>query len=65
MWTGSHLALLEWWLNEEPHRTAAEMAIIEMQLLINGYVWAGGIDGGLMQFDVSLLAADADGARGA
>ncbi|MDQ1679403.1 MAG: hypothetical protein QOI42_262 [Frankiaceae bacterium] len=65
MWTGSHLALLEWWLNEEPHRTAAEMAIIEMQVLIHGYVWAGGLEGGL-EFDTSLLSAlDDNRGRGA
>ncbi|MCU1676218.1 MAG: TetR/AcrR family transcriptional regulator [Frankiales bacterium] len=54
-WTGSHTALVEWWLNEEPQRTADEVTIIAMQLLIRGYVWAGGLEPGALTFDDSDL----------
>jgi AcrR family transcriptional regulator len=64
-WTGSFVALLEWWLAEETGRTAEEMTIITMELLIRGYVWAGGLDERGFEFDTSLLAArpPADDAR--
>jgi AcrR family transcriptional regulator len=52
-WTGSHLALLDWWLNEEPQHSADELTMMAMQLLVNGFAWANGLDG--FTFDDSDL----------
>ena len=57
-WTGSHLALLEWWLHEAPEHTPEELTVIAMQLLIRGYVWAGGLEDSRMTFDSSALVAE-------
>jgi AcrR family transcriptional regulator len=59
-WTGSHIALVEWWLNEAPERTADDLTIIAVQLLIRGYVWAGGLDEGTLTFDESDLTDTSD-----
>jgi AcrR family transcriptional regulator len=56
-WTGSHLALLDWWLNEQPQLSADELTLIAMQLLVHGYAWANGLDS--FTFDDADLRAPA------
>jgi len=59
-WSGSHLALLEWWLAEAPERTGDEMAVDAMRLLINGPVWALGVEGKGIVLDESGFTAQPD-----
>ena len=59
-WTGSHLALLEWWLNEVPEHSADEIALISMQLLIYGYPWAAGLEPGQLVLDTSAYPSHPD-----
>lgn len=50
-WTGSHLALLQWWLEEAPHLAAEEVALLEVRLLIDGYPAALGFEPGGLRMD--------------
>jgi AcrR family transcriptional regulator len=59
-WSGSHLALLEWWLEETPERTGDEVALDAMRLLINGPVWALGVEGKGIALDESRFTARPD-----
>ena len=59
-WTGSHLALLEWWLNEVPDRSADEIALISLQLLVNGYPWGAGLEPGQLVLDTSAYPSHGD-----
>jgi AcrR family transcriptional regulator len=53
-WTGSHLALLDWWLNDQPQLSADEVTVIAMNLLVHGSHWGLGLDG--LEFDDTELA---------
>ena len=55
-WTGSHLALLDWWLNDQPQLHADEVTIIAMNLMVHGSNWGLGLEE--LEFDDSQLAQD-------
>jgi hypothetical protein len=46
--TGAYLALLDWWLQDEPERTATEVAHMALALLLNGFAWAMGLENKLV-----------------
>ena len=54
--TGAYLALLDWWLQDEPEHTATEVAHMAIGLLLNGFAWALGLENTLV-LDESLAAS--------
>ncbi len=46
-WAGSFTSLLDWWLVDSPERSVAEMADVGIALLVNGFAWSIGVEGGI------------------
>ncbi|MEO6715143.1 MAG: TetR/AcrR family transcriptional regulator [Mycobacteriales bacterium] len=50
-WVGEHLALIGWWLEDEPPYSAADLTRMRLQLMMHGPLWARGISPEEMTFD--------------
>jgi AcrR family transcriptional regulator len=51
MWVGQFVALLSWWLDEEPQRSAAELTKAHLLVTVHGQLWAEGFAPGQVTFD--------------
>lgn len=54
--TGAYLALLDWWLKDEPELTSTEVARMALELLLNGFAWALGLESGVI-FDENMAGS--------
>ncbi|MGH8890531.1 MAG: TetR/AcrR family transcriptional regulator [Acidothermaceae bacterium] len=55
MWIGEQVALLSWWLHDDPPYTAEQMALMRTRYQIYGAEWAHGMEPGEWVFDESLF----------